>query len=547
MAYRRITVLGQLTGLTAGALLTLPTATGAQFVPADLLITGGTVYTGSDAPFLGDVAVTGDKISFVGPGATVRAKRTIDAKGMIVAPGFIDPHTHVSSMISGEDDAERLVLAFLMQGVTTAFVGNDGAGSPDVADTLRGFPTLESDSVPSVKRSGQAADRSVGINYATFVGLGAVRTRVIGSVDRAPTPAELTRMKALVADGMCQGALGFSTGLFYAPQSFAKLDEVVALAKEAAKRGGIYDSHIRDESSYTLGLAGAIDEALTVGKQAGIAVHIAHIKALGVDVQGQAPAIIAKIEAAQAAGQIVHADQYPWSASGTGLTASLVPRWAQDGGRDAMLKRFDDPAAVARIRTEMADNLRRRGGPASLLIISGSSDLKGKTLEQVAEATGGDPVEAAIALLRKEETRVASFSQSEADIAAFMKRPWVMTSSDGSGGHPRLYGSFARKYDTYVKANKVVDLRAFIERSSALTAKTFGLPGRGRLEAGNFADVVVFDPNSYAPRATYVAPTMFAQGVRTVIVNGVVAVENGAPTGAAAGRPLARAPKAGTC
>jgi N-acyl-D-aspartate/D-glutamate deacylase len=415
-----------------------------------------------------------------------------------------------------------------MQGVTTAFIGNDGRGSPDVAAVL-----------------GSASRKRVGINYATYVGLDPVRKQVIGEQDRAPTAAELARMKSLVAKAMCQGALGFSTGLFYAPQSFAKTDEVVALAREAASRGGIYDSHIRDESSYNVGLAAAVDEAIAVGREARMPVNISHIKALGVDVQGQAPAIIAKVEAAQRAGQRVTADQYPWSASGTSLVSSLIPLWAQDGGRPALLKRLDDPALAELLRSGIADNLRRRGGPAALLITQGVQ--KGRNLAEIARARGVDPIAAAIALIRVQDAAVASFNQTEADIAAFMRRPWVMTGSDASTGHPRAYGSFARKYREYVVARKVITLRDFIERSTSLTADTFGLAGRGRLKPGAFADVVVFDPKRFAERSTYEQPTLLAAGVQTVVVNGVTAVDNGVLTGAAAGRALPRTPPRGTC
>jgi N-acyl-D-amino-acid deacylase len=352
-------------------------------------------------------------------------------------------------------------------------------------------------------------------------------------------------MKALVAKAMCEGALGLSTGLFYAPQSFAKTDEVVALAREAGRRGGVYDSHIRDESSYTVGLAAAIDEAIAIGKQGGLPAHISHIKALGVDVQGQAPAIIARIEAARRAGQDVTADQYPWSASGTSLVASLMPLWAQDGGRPALLKRFDDPALAEKLRAGVTENLRKRGGAEKLLIVEGK--YANRTLADVAKELGQDPVAAAIAVIRIGDPGVVSFNQSEADITRFMQRPWVMTSSDASGGHPRVYGSFARKYAKYTRAERAITLRQFVERSSTLTADTFGLAGRGRLRSGAFADLVVFDPQTYAARATYEAPKLTAQGVRTVVVNGVVAVENGALTGKAAGRALVHKPTVGTC
>ena len=497
---------------------------------ADLLITGGTVYPGGAEPFVGDIAITGDRIVYAGPKFPRSAQRTIDAAGMVVSPGFIDTHTHVGDALLSDIPAARVVLPFITQGVTTDFIGVDGGGDPDISATF-----------------GKDSSRDYGINFASYVGLGALRRKVIGDDDRAPTGTELAEMSALTEQAMCEGALGLSTGLFYAPQSYAEEGEVVALAKVAARHGGTYDSHIRDESSYTIGLAGAVAEAIDIGKRANIPVHIAHIKALGVDVHGQASAIIDAVEAAQAAGQIVHADQYPWSASGTALSAALMPRWAQDGGRQAMLERFDDPALMTRIREEMAENLRRRGGPASLLITRGPADLQGKTLEDLAPDAGGDPVEAAIKVLRRSEAGVASFNQDEADIAAFMVKPWVMTSSDASAGHPRYYASFARKYDTYVKDKQVIGLKRFIDQGTYVPAQAFALEGRGTLTEGGFADVVVFDPETFAPRANYLEPTLFSKGVRTVVVNGVVELDGGAPTGKAAGRPLPRQQKDTGC
>ncbi len=496
--------------------------------PVDLLIRGGTVYTGVQAPFTGDVAITGDRISAVGRRLPRAAKRVIDARGMIVAPGFIDPHTHVGEDLASDDRRIRLIPAFLMQGVTTAFIGNDGAGDTDVARVL-----------------GSAAARPVGINYAAYVGFGAVRRQVMGAADRSPDEAELARMRSLVAGAMCQGALGLSTGLFYAPQSFATTAEVAALAREAGGRGGTYDSHIRDESSYTVGLAAAVDEAIVIGREARIPVNISHIKALGVDVQGQAPAIIAKVESARRAGQAVTSDQYPWSASGTSLAASLIPLWAQDGGREKLLERLDDPAFAGRLRADMAENLRRRGGAASLLVTEGK--LSGRTLADIARDRGEDAVAAAVAVIREGDPAVASFNQIEPDIKAFMRRPWVMTGSDASTGHPRTYGSFARKYARYVVAERVLNLREFIERSSTLAADTFRLQGRGRLKAGAFADVVVFDPARYAARATYAQPALTAVGVSTVLVNGILAVDKGVLTGRAGGRALPHRPTPGTC
>lgn len=514
MTVLRLTFLGGVAAFSLGA------APPREIV--DLLIRGGTVYTGSEAPFVGDVTISGDRIRAVGRRAAVTARRTIDARGMIVAPGFIDPHTHMGDDLASDDARTRLIPAFLMQGVTTAFIGNDGRGDPEIAKVL-----------------GRAATKPVGINYAAYAGFGTIRQQVVGAADRAPTAAELVRMKAIVARAMCEGALGLSTGLFYAPQSFAKTEEVVALAREAGLRGGTYDSHIRDESSYTIGLAAAIDEAIAIGRQGRVPVHISHIKALGADVQGQAPRIIAQVEAARRAGQAVTADQYPWTASGTSLVAALMPLWAQDGGRPALLKRLDDPTLAQRLRSDIAENLRKRGGAAALLITQG--EFKGRTLADVAKSRGEDAVAAAIAVIRIQDPAVASFNQIEPDIAAFMRRPWVMTGSDASAGHPRVYGSFARKYAKYVVTDRVITLRQFIERSSALTADTFRLAGRGRLRPGAYADIVVFDPRSYAALATYEQPTLLATGVRTVLVNGVLAVDNGALTGRAAGRALLRA------
>jgi N-acyl-D-amino-acid deacylase len=519
-------VIARMLAATAVAGLTLGASAAPRHV--DLLISGGTVFTGADAPFTGDVAIVGDHIVAVGPHLAVPATRTIDAHGMIVAPGFIDPHTHMGDALASPDAKRRLIPMFLLQGVTTAFVGNDGGGAIDVGKVL-----------------GSARARPVGINYATYTGFGSIRSAVVGEARRDPAPAELARMKTLVARAMCQGALGLSTGLFYAPQSFSKTGEVVALSAEAARFGGYYDSHIRDESSYTVGLLAAIDEAITIARDAHIPVHISHIKALGVDVQGKAPEVIARIDAARAAGLDITASQYPWSASGTSLVASLIPLWAQDGGRAALLKRFDDPSLAAKLRSDIVENMRKRGGAGSLLIVEGT--YRNQRLAAVAKKMGVDPVAAAIAVIRIADPGVVSFNQSEVDIAAFMRQPWVMTDSDASPGHPRVYGTFARKYAKYVVADHVLTLREFIERSSSLTADWFHLAGRGHLRTGAFADVVVFDPKSYASRATYEAPTLYASGVRTVLVNGVLAVDKGKLTGRAAGRALPHTPTPGRC
>ena len=502
----------------------LPLAIGAAPpIQVDLLIRGGTIYTGDAAPFVGDVAITGDRIVAVGAEKIIAARRTIVARGMIVAPGFIDPHAHIGDRLASAQPRDRLVLPFLMQGVTTAFIGNDGGGAIDVRTTL--------------------AQRRTGINYAAYIGFGPVRQAVIGAARRDPTGGDLARMRALVARGMCAGALGLSTGLFYAPQSFASTAEVIALAREAGTRGGVYDSHIRDEASYTVGLGAAIDEAIAIGREAAVPVHISHIKALGVDVHGQAGAIVARIVRARETGQKVTADQYPWAASGTSLVAALVPLWAQDGGRAALLARFDDAALAERLRGDMAENLRKRGGAGALLITEGNE--RARTLAAIAARRGTEPLAAAIAVIREADPATISFNQSEGDIETFMRQPWVLTGSDASPGHPRLYGSFARKYAVYVKQRGVIGLRAFIERSSSRTADVFGIVDRGRLRVGKHADVLVFDPARFAARANYERPTLFAAGVRTVIVNGRIAVDRGVATGVAAGRAIAKRPSGG--
>ena len=492
----------------------------------DLLIVGGSVIDGTGSePQRSDVAIVGDRISFVGDAARARlvAKRTIDASGLIVAPGFIDPHTHSADDLSAPEASRRAVLNHLMQGVTTVFVGNDGGGDMKQFETLAG-------------RGG------TGVNVATFVGFGPVRRGVLGDFARAPNAAELGRMRQLVARGMCAGALGFSTGLYYAPQSFAKTPEVTALAAEAASRGGVYESHLRDEGSDNIGLEAAVDEALAIGRSAGLPVHIAHIKALGVDVHGKAPAIIGKIAAARQAELRVTADQYPWTASGTRISAALVPRWAMEGGRAELGKRLADPALRTRLRADMADNLRRRGGADTLLIIGGKHE--GRRLDALAREWNVDPLTAATRILNEEgDAPIASFNMIAADIEAFARQPWVVASSDAVDGHPRKFGSFALRWQQFVRERKILTPVEFVHRSSGLTASMFGLAGRGALSVGNSADIAIFDPARFAAKATYDDPAALAEGVQTVVVNGQVAVEAGKPTGALAGRPL-RKPRA---
>ena len=519
--------------LTAISLGLIPNSGASAAETADLVIRGGSIYTGADeAPFVGDVAVTDGKIVYVGPHASAPAAKTsIDAQGMIVAPGLIDVHTHPESYIRSGDAAKRLNAPWLMQGVSTVFIGVDGRGTPNVAAD-----------------QAELEAQKVGTNVVSYVGFGAVREAVLGNDARAPTPAELERMKALVAKAMCEGAIGLSAGLFYAPQSFAKTEEVVEVAKEAARRGGIYDTHQRDESSYSIGLMNSVKEVLQIGREAEMPVHFAHLKALGVDLQGQVPEVIRLIEAARASGQKVTADQYPWLASSTSLDAALVPRWAVDGGYAAMIKRFDDAAQMAKIRGEMIENLRRRGGADSILLTSVDREWTGKRLSEMADTWKVEPVDAAVRILRANpRDSIASFNMIDSDVDLVMNQPWVVTGSDGTDGHPRQFATFPRKYTVYVKERHVIDLKTFIRQSTGLSADIFRLDRRGYLRPGYFADVVVFDPARYAPKADYVRPRELSVGVQTLLVNGAVSVQDGKLTSVAAGRALKHTPTAGTC
>ena len=503
-------------------------------LPADVLIQGGTVYSGADAPpSTDDVVIAGDKIVYIGPDGAKRydSSEIVNAQGKIVAPGFIDVHTHPETYVRSADAKQRLNAPWLFQGATTLFIGVDGYGTPDVTQERALF-----------ERQG------IGTNLVPYVGFGAVRKQVLHEDDRAPSSVELNEMRKLVARGMCEGAIGFSTGLFYAPQSFAKTDEVIALAKEAAARGGIYDTHQRDESSYSIGLLDSVNEVLQIGREAGIAVHFAHIKALGVDVQGRAPQVIAAIDAARKAGQDVTADQYPWNASGSDLESSLLPRWAVNGGRAALLARLDDAAQLDKVRAEMLQNLRRRGGAESLLMTSANTPWTGKTLSQMAQSWNVDAIDAALRMIRTGKgTAVASFNMSENDIRLFMRQPWVVTSSDGSDGHPRQYATFPMKYAKYVQKDKVISLDEFIRSSTGRSADMFKLDRRGYLKEGYFADLVVFDPARFAPKADYLHPKRLSAGVEELWVNGVPAIHAGKLTGRPAGRVLLHTPPVGRC
>ncbi|WP_241347104.1 N-acyl-D-amino-acid deacylase family protein [Belliella filtrata] len=445
----------------------------------------------------------------------------INAKGLVLAPGFIDPHTHLESDLSHAERKSNL--SALYQGVTTVIAGNDG-GSP--------FP---------IERSfRQWSENGIGTNVALFVGHGTVRRLVLGAKDVQPTDDELQRMKDMVSQAMEEGAIGLSTGLFYAPGSYAETDEVVALATVAASFGGVYDTHIRDESSYSIGLIESIKETLEIGRRTGIPLHFSHIKALGADVWGLSDEVIQMIENAKADGLEITANQYPYIASRTSMIAALIPRWAEDGGYDALVDRLKDEELHQRILVEVKENIRRRGGASSLIVSAEDlTDYHDLSLEALSEKLSL-PAEGIVVKILKEAggVRVVSFNMKEEDLIHFMKQDWVFTGSDGVVGHPRKFGSYARKIQKYVFEDQVLSLGEMIKKSSFDIAYHLGIPERGEIKEGYYADLILFDPIKVKENATFQNPTAFSEGMTFVFVNGQVAIENGAYTGALAGTPI---------
>ncbi len=494
----------------------------------DVLIKGGRVYDGSGkAGQVTDVGLRGDRIVFIGDAgkARIAAGRVIDATGLIVAPGFIDPHTHSMEGVDRYNDERRRNIPALMQGVTTVTNGPDGRGPWDVA-----------------RIQTETEKKGLGTNTFALVGFGTVKSRVMGPSSARATQAQIDSMRTLIDKAMREGAYGVGSGLFYAPQSYASIDEAIAVISAAKPYGGVYDTHQRDESSYTIGLLNSVREAIRIGRESGLTTNLGHVKALGVDVWGYADSVLRLMREARASGHMVVADQYPWTASGTGLSAALLPRWAQAGGTDSLLARIADAPTREKMLREMRENLRRRGGDSTLLLINGGANAKpyiGKYLKQVAAELGMPPSEAALDLIgRGVDMGVASFNMTEADIETFMKDPYVMTSSDGSGGHPRLYGTYPRKIRRYVLDKPVITMERMVQSSTAQVADVYGIAERGWLKAGYFADVIVFDPKTVREQANYVEPEKLSVGMRWVFVNGQAAVADGAPTMVFAGRGL---------
>ncbi len=510
-------------------LLTASACSSGESPEFDVILRGGTVLDGGMTPgIVTDVALAGDRVAAVGDLSGASAREVLDVTGLHVAPGFVDAHSHAGSGLDteGRSHAEPLVA----QGITTVVVNPDGGGPTDLAE-----------------QRALLLEHGLGVNVAQLVPHGSVRGAVLGMEDRLPETDELERMKALVRAGMEEGAFGMSSGPFYAPGSYSKTDELVALAEVAAEYGGVYTSHIRDESDYTIGLVAAVEEVITVARSAGLAGVVTHIKALGPPVWGKSTEVIAAMEAARAEGVEVYADQYPYEASSTGLSAALLPRWAQAGGSDSLLARLGDPGTRARIREEMEANLARRGGADRLQFRRFRPDpsIEGRTLEGVANALSLHPLDAALELIGEGGASVVSFNMHEDDITAFMIQPWTMTASDGAllewqvgVPHPRAYGTFPRKLRKYVLGDGTVSLEAAVRSMTSLPAEVFGFEERGSLREGAVADIVVFDLDGVRDLATYTDPHQLSQGMVHVFVNGTAAIRDGAFTGERAGRVL---------
>ncbi len=493
------------------------------------LIQGGRLLDGSGNPWIhADVLLRGDRIEAVGKLDDVSADRVVDATGLYVAPGFIDTHSHAGGGLASPELSHGRPL--LAQGVTTIFANPDGGGPVDVA--------TQRDSLLA---------HGLGVNVAQFVGHGSVRRAVLGTEDRAPSPEELDRMRTLVRGAMEEGAWGLSSGTFYVPGAYSEPEEIESLAMEVAPFGGAYQSHYRDESTYSVGLIAAVDEVIEVGRVAEIPAVLTHVKALGPFVWGYSQAIVHRVERAREDGVQVFADQYPYTASATGLEAALLPRWSQAGGRDSLLARMDRPETMARIREGMEEGLARRGGADRIQFRRYRPDpsIEGRLLSDLAEERGQHPLDTAADLIREGSVSIVSYNMHENDVATLMRQPWTMTGSDGDlvpwmegVPHPRSYGAFPRKIRLYVQEEGVLSLDQAIRSMTSLPAHVYGMADRGLLRPGTAADVVVFDLDEVVDRAEYTAPHQLAEGMEWVFVNGEAAIAEGEFTGAMPGRVL---------
>ena len=498
----------------------------------DLLIRNARIVDGSGATwFRGDLGVRADTIAAIDRHLTGSATRTIDAHDLVLAPGFIDLHTHARRGIFEVPTADN----YIRQGVTTLFEGPDGSSPMPLRDF---FAKLQ--------------QTKTAPNMASFVGQGTVREKVIGNVDRKATADEIEKMKAIVRQEMSDGAFGLSTGLFYVPGTFTPTEEVIALASVAGEMGGIHISHQRDE---TAKIRDSVRETIRIGEEGHLPTQATHMKVLGKPNWGASGDTLKLVDDARARGVDVTMDQYPYTASSTSLAAALMPSWSLEGGREQMLSRMKDPAQRAKIRAVVIDRIEHeRGGgdPSNIQFASTDFDasLAGKTLADATRARGLEvtilnAADTAIALLEKGSVSGIFHAMAEADVQRILRHPATMIASDGEvpifgkgSPHPRSYGTFVRVLGHYVRDLHVITLEDAVRKMTSLPAARVGLHDRGLLRPGMKADLVVFDPAMVADKATYENPHQFAVGVPYVVVNGVLIVDDGKVTGARPGRVL---------
>jgi len=504
--------------------LILLSTTAADPVAADVVIRGVEVYDGTGAAALqGDVAIRGEQIVAVGKFDVSGEPRVIDGAGLVAAPGFIDLHNHSDRPITKPET--RLNKNFLTQGVTTIVTGNCGGGRVDVAAYLEEIDVA-----------------GAGTNVAHLIPQGSLRSKVIGSEKRPPTPAEFDELKQLVDQGMRDGAWGMSTGLIYVPSKYADVNELVELARVVGQHQGIYVSHMRNEGT---GLLEAIDEALEIGRRGELPVHISHFKATGRAAWGLAADAIRKVEAARDGGQIVTADQYPYIASSTSLAAMVVPDEFRSASR--FRAALEDESQAARLRDAVRKGIAARNGGASLFVAGYSKNRawQGLDLATLAEREQKSPVDLVIEIQSNGGASMVSFGMNEGEVRLIMQQPFVATASDGGAKipddtvpHPRNYGTFPRRIGRYAIDGAQAPLAQAIRSSSGLPAEILGLQDRGFLRPGLSADIVVFDPKTFRDTATFEQPHQFATGVRYLFVNGRLAIDEGQVTEVLAGRAL---------
>jgi N-acyl-D-aspartate/D-glutamate deacylase len=527
--------------------------------PYDLVISGGSVLDGEGTPAVrADVGIRAGRIAAIGDLAAAPATRRIDASGLTVAPGFIDMHNHSDYTILVEPKSESMI----RQGVTTMVLGESRSAGPIKAGADEPRARADGVKVDWTTLGGYFArleKQHMSTNLASYVGEEQVWTYVKGYGQSPATPAELDEMKALIAQAMEDGAMGLSTSLLQPPSSFATTADLTELAKIAARHGGIYSSHIRDEGE---GVFRAIDEAIQVGKGAGIRVDIIHMKIAHQKLWGRAGEIIAMVQKARDQGFDIRANVYPYTAGQNNLS-SIVPPWAHDGGREKMLERLRDPAARTRMRDEVMNGLpgwynhylATGDGWGGMILVSlrheRNKPFQGRRMSDLIAARGGHPADVLFDVLLEENGSVPTvfFHHSEADMQLIMQQPWTSIGSDGSAvnpdgptgrshPHPRYYGTFPRVLGRYVRELKTITLPEAVKKMTSMNADKIGLKERGRLREGAFADVTVFDADRVIDRATFEQPHQFPVGIKYVIVNGVVTIDNEQHTGALAGRVL---------